>query len=159
MAVSWSNERNVLNEKYRMCVKCITDIDTENIRLWICQLVLRAHGIVVRDTGHVKRFIKDFWQVAFSLCRSTKTYNLHWSVQYIWSNVFMVFVFICFKSFNVTVWALTRAVHECWMARWCLPHCHGLLFFRHLRIRRIKDQLAVTCYFISFLICSTSFGH
>ena len=33
---------------------------------------------------------------------------------------------------------------------WAVPHCDSW---------RIKDQLDVTCYFISLLMCSTCFGH
>jgi len=34
MAVSWSNERYLLNEKHQMCVKYITNIETEDIRIF-----------------------------------------------------------------------------------------------------------------------------
>ena len=41
------------------------------------------------------------------------------------------------------------------------PFCESNVYWtvHHCNSRRMKDQLDVTCYFISLLMCSTCFGH
>ena len=46
------------------------------------------------------------------------------------------------------------------MIRWYMVFCAWCMIYRYTnQCWRIKDQLDVTCYFISLLMCSTCFGH
>ena len=60
-----------------------------------------------------------------------------------------------------------REVHlECWVKQGCRSAaseetcvCNVYWTVHHCNSSRMKDQLDVTCYFISLLMCSTCFGH
>jgi len=62
-----------------------------------------------------------------------------------WRPGFMqTWCYLCYK-YLVLSWQLSGPY-----VYWTVHHCDSW---------RIKDQLDVTCYFISFLMCSTYFGH
>ena len=85
------------------------------------------------------------WMISKNNCLLSITIFLHTSWQYRKKWLIEQHSFhVLFLSFRRTKYSRLFYVY------WTVHHCDSW---------RIKDQLDVTCYFISLLMCSTCFGH